>query len=185
MDELGRIDWDTWCADGSNIRAARPAAGAKKGAQKQPSGVRMSPAIWKNWFWPVIAAAGLSGCSASILGSALAGPAFAAREFPADAKHAFPMWRPDGAALYYMSDESGAENIWTTPLSAGRSRCVNSGVSRNPSKPGKPASTSMAGNGGKTGYAEEKQAELAEMTGWHHSIHLDGVNNANGERVWS
>lgn len=40
MDELGRIDWDTWCTDGSNIRAARPAAGAKKGAQKQPSDVR-------------------------------------------------------------------------------------------------------------------------------------------------
>ena len=35
------------------------------------------------------------------------------------AKHAFPMWRPDGAALYYMSDESGAENIWTTPLGGG------------------------------------------------------------------
>jgi transposase len=34
MDELGRIDWDTWCVDGSNIRAARPAAGAKKGARK-------------------------------------------------------------------------------------------------------------------------------------------------------
>jgi len=36
-----------------------------------------------------------------------------------DAKHAFPMWRPDGAALYYMSDESGAENIWMTPLAGG------------------------------------------------------------------
>jgi transposase len=38
MDEMGRIDWDTWCVDGSNIRAGRPAAGAKKGAQKRPSG---------------------------------------------------------------------------------------------------------------------------------------------------
>lgn len=40
MDELGRIDWDTWCVDGSNIRAARSAAGAKKGAQKPLSGAR-------------------------------------------------------------------------------------------------------------------------------------------------
>jgi transposase len=37
LDELGRIDWDTWCVDGSNIRAARPAAGAKKGAPQRRS----------------------------------------------------------------------------------------------------------------------------------------------------
>ena len=37
----------------------------------------------------------------------------------ASAKHAFPMWRPDGGALYYMGDESGAENIWMTPLGGG------------------------------------------------------------------
>jgi len=41
------------------------------------------------------------------------------RLLAATAKHAFPMWRPDGAGLYYMSDESGAENIWTTPLAGG------------------------------------------------------------------
>jgi len=41
------------------------------------------------------------------------------RLLAADAKHAFPMWRPDGAALYYMSDQSGAENIWMTPVSGG------------------------------------------------------------------
>ena len=35
---------------------------------------------------------------------------------PAGAKHLWPMWRPDGGALYYMSDESGAENIWKLPL---------------------------------------------------------------------
>jgi len=34
LDEPGRIDWDTWCVDGSNIRAGRAAAGAKKGAPK-------------------------------------------------------------------------------------------------------------------------------------------------------
>ena len=41
------------------------------------------------------------------------------RLLAADAKHAFPMWRPDGAALYYMSDASGAENIWTSPVAGG------------------------------------------------------------------
>jgi tricorn protease len=27
-----------------------------------------------------------------------------------------PMWNPDGKTLYYISDRSGAENIWTKPL---------------------------------------------------------------------
>jgi len=30
----------------------------------------------------------------------------------ADAKHAWPMWSADGKTLFYMSDASGAENIW-------------------------------------------------------------------------
>jgi len=34
-------------------------------------------------------------------------------------KHLWPMWSADGRALYYMSDESGAENIWRLPLSEG------------------------------------------------------------------
>jgi tricorn protease len=33
------------------------------------------------------------------------------------AKEIWPMWTPDGKTLYYMSDRSGAENIWTKPLS--------------------------------------------------------------------
>ena len=33
----------------------------------------------------------------------------------ADAKHAWPMWSSDGRTLFYMSDASGAENIWSTP----------------------------------------------------------------------
>ena len=32
------------------------------------------------------------------------------------AKEIWPMWNPDGKTLYYMSDRSGAENIWTKPL---------------------------------------------------------------------
>ena len=35
------------------------------------------------------------------------------------AKHAFPMWSPDGAAVSYMSDESGAENLWRAPVAGG------------------------------------------------------------------
>ena len=30
LDREGRIDWDLWCIDGSNVRAARAAAGADK-----------------------------------------------------------------------------------------------------------------------------------------------------------
>jgi len=34
----------------------------------------------------------------------------------ADAKHAWPMWSTDGKTLFYMSDASGAENIWAVPV---------------------------------------------------------------------
>lgn len=34
------------------------------------------------------------------------------RLLPADAKHAWPMWTADGRSLIYVSDESGAENLW-------------------------------------------------------------------------
>ena len=30
LDEKGLIDWDLWCVDGANVRAARAAAGANK-----------------------------------------------------------------------------------------------------------------------------------------------------------
>lgn len=41
LDEQGRIDWDLWCIDGSNIRAAKAAAGAgKKGAPTSPETTR-------------------------------------------------------------------------------------------------------------------------------------------------
>jgi len=37
LDGEGRIDWDLWCVDGTNIRASRAAAGGgKKGARKSP-----------------------------------------------------------------------------------------------------------------------------------------------------
>ncbi|MGC1300842.1 MAG: LpqB family beta-propeller domain-containing protein, partial [Caulobacteraceae bacterium] len=46
------------------------------------------------------------------------------RLLAADAKHAFPMWSPDGATLYYMSDESGAENIWKIAAGGGAAQQV-------------------------------------------------------------
>ncbi len=36
------------------------------------------------------------------------------------AKSAWPMWAPDGHTLYFMSDRSGAENLWAQPLVDGR-----------------------------------------------------------------
>ena len=41
------------------------------------------------------------------------------RLLPADAKHAWPMWSPDGKTLFYMSDKSGAENIWSADTATG------------------------------------------------------------------
>jgi transposase len=42
LDERGEIDWDLWCVDGSNVRAARCAAGAAKkgGPQENPQTMR-------------------------------------------------------------------------------------------------------------------------------------------------
>lgn len=34
----------------------------------------------------------------------------------ADAKHAWPMWSSDGKTLFYMSDATGAENIWSVSV---------------------------------------------------------------------
>ena len=34
LDDRGLIDWDLWCIDGANVRAARAAAGADKKAPK-------------------------------------------------------------------------------------------------------------------------------------------------------
>lgn len=43
---------------------------------------------------------------------------------PADAKHAWPMWSPGGKTLYFMSDKSGAENIWSVSVPDGAPRQV-------------------------------------------------------------
>ena len=41
----------------------------------------------------------------------------------AGAKEMWPMWSADGASVFYVSDRSGAQNIWTKPL-AGQPRQV-------------------------------------------------------------
>ncbi len=38
---------------------------------------------------------------------------------PADSKHAWPMWSRDGRTLYFMSDKSGAENLWELSIPSG------------------------------------------------------------------
>lgn len=42
LDQQGLIDWELWCVDGANVRAARAAAGADK---KVSSGTGMNPKI--------------------------------------------------------------------------------------------------------------------------------------------
>ncbi len=38
------------------------------------------------------------------------------------AKSEWPMWSPDGKTLYFVSDRSGAPNLWTRPASGGGAR---------------------------------------------------------------
>jgi len=45
---------------------------------------------------------------------------------PADAKHAWPMTSPDGKSIYFMSDKSGAENIWRLDLATSVQKQVTS-----------------------------------------------------------
>ena len=43
---------------------------------------------------------------------------------PADAKHAWPMWSPDGKTLYFMSDKGGAENLWSASAAGGEAKAI-------------------------------------------------------------
>ncbi|MEO6778838.1 MAG: LpqB family beta-propeller domain-containing protein [Gemmatimonadaceae bacterium] len=38
---------------------------------------------------------------------------------PMGAKSGWPMWSPDGATLYFVSDRTGAANLWSQPISGG------------------------------------------------------------------
>ncbi len=42
----------------------------------------------------------------------------------ADAKHAWPMFSPDGKQLFFMSDKSGAENIWSANATTGDAKQI-------------------------------------------------------------
>lgn len=54
LDEEGRIDWDLWCVDGTNIRASRSAAGA---------GQKTFPTNQPTTRWVVREAAGEASCT--------------------------------------------------------------------------------------------------------------------------
>ena len=43
-----------------------------------------------------------------------------------DAKNAWPMWSGDGKTLFYMSDQSGAENLWSKLASGGSAKPLTS-----------------------------------------------------------
>ncbi|MFI4966267.1 MAG: S41 family peptidase, partial [Caulobacterales bacterium] len=49
----------------------------------------------------------------------LAGGSAYRRLLGPDAKHLWPMWAPDGRALFYMSDQSGSENLWRLAVAGG------------------------------------------------------------------
>ncbi|HWZ50417.1 MAG TPA: S41 family peptidase [Granulicella sp.] len=46
------------------------------------------------------------------------------RVVTADAKHAWPMWSSDGHTLFFMSDKSGAENIWQLDVASGATKAL-------------------------------------------------------------
>src|SRR5262249_55956762 len=41
-----------------------------------------------------------------------------------DFKSLWPMWSADGARVYFMSDQSGAGNIWEKPVGGGEAKAV-------------------------------------------------------------
>src|ERR1700723_3438631 len=43
LDKHGKIDWDLWLVDGSNVRASRAAAGARKRGPKDARGLDLEP----------------------------------------------------------------------------------------------------------------------------------------------
>lgn len=43
---------------------------------------------------------------------------------PDDAKHAWPMWSADGRTIYYMSDKTGPENIWSVAAAGGAEKQI-------------------------------------------------------------
>ncbi|HSR41072.1 MAG TPA: hypothetical protein VLL48_02845, partial [Longimicrobiales bacterium] len=52
------------------------------------------------------------------------GPTPRYRSFATGGKNSWPMWLPDGSGLVWVSDRSGAENLWTAPREGGDARRV-------------------------------------------------------------
>ena len=46
LDQQGKIDWDLWLVDGTNIRASRAAAGARKKSAATPTASNRSTTRW-------------------------------------------------------------------------------------------------------------------------------------------
>src|SRR5271170_3896985 len=68
LDKQGKIDWDLWLVDGSNVRAARSAAGARK------KGARDSSSSPQTTHWVAAAADGAASSIWSLTERALCSP---------------------------------------------------------------------------------------------------------------
>jgi transposase len=72
LDQEGRIDWDLWCIDGTNVRASRSAAGARRGTKMS----RASPRITR---WAAAAGGGAASSTWSLTARELRWPSRPAR----------------------------------------------------------------------------------------------------------
>ena len=70
LDKEGRIDWDLWCIDGTNVRASRSAAGARR-RTKTPRGKRTNRPITR---WAAAAAGGAASSTWSLTARELRWP---------------------------------------------------------------------------------------------------------------
>ena len=75
LDAEGRIDWDLWCIDGTNVRASRSAAGGSKTARRSP----------RTTHW---AAAEAAGAPSSTWSLTVTGPLWPSKSRPGSATRA-------------------------------------------------------------------------------------------------
>jgi transposase len=69
LDERGRIDWDLFCIDGTNVRASRSAAGARKGGAE-----RLRPGSRTTTRWVAAEAGGARSSTWSLTVAGLRSP---------------------------------------------------------------------------------------------------------------
>jgi Tol biopolymer transport system component/C-terminal processing protease CtpA/Prc len=70
-----------------------------------------------------------------------------ARVVPIGAKALWPMWSTDGRSLFYVSDRTGAENIWSVPVAAAAGATGDAGRAVTTFKDGRLLWPSMAKDG--------------------------------------